>query len=128
MKGPRVTMMVVFLLGISVTQSAWAHWRGGHGRHGVGVGIVIGPALGWGYYPPPYYDYPPPYYYYGYPQPVFVPPPSPPVYIEQPPAERVAPPPQTYWYYCSEPQGYYPTVKECPAGWLKVLPREQPTP
>lgn len=52
---------------------------------------------------------------------------SPPVYVE-----RQEPAPQTgagttlepgFWYYCRNPQGYYPTVGECPGGWVKVPPR-----
>ena len=103
MNWPRRTLIVVFLLALGMTQVAQARWRG-HGWHG-NVDIIIGPSLGWTYYPPPYYP--------------------PPVYIEQAPA---APPPQNYWYYCTDPQGYYPTIKECPGGWLKVVPQTQPTP
>jgi hypothetical protein len=35
-------------------------------------------------------------------------------------------PQQNYWYYCQEPQGYYPYVKQCPGGWMKVLPQPAP--
>src|SRR5262249_48673974 len=41
----------------------------------------------------------------------------------------VAPPPQVYiqpapptWYYCDNPQGYYPYVQQCPGGWRPVAP------
>ncbi len=27
-----------------------------------------------------------------------------------------------YWYFCTKPQGYYPYIKRCPGGWLKVVP------
>jgi hypothetical protein len=27
-----------------------------------------------------------------------------------------------YWYYCRNPEGYYPYVKKCPDGWLPVAP------
>jgi hypothetical protein len=27
---------------------------------------------------------------------------------------------QQYWYYCTNPPGYYPTVPECRAGWQRV--------
>jgi hypothetical protein len=44
-----------------------------------------------------------------------------PVYIQrEPPAE--------YWYYCWDPQGYYPYVPECPGGWVKVAPQPNPGP
>jgi hypothetical protein len=41
---------------------------------------------------------------------------SPPVYIEQSPAP-------TYWHYCQDPPGYYPSVRECPTEWMRVLPQ-----
>ena len=45
-----------------------------------------------------------------------------PVYIE--PEQRQS----GYWYYCQEPQGYYPYVKSCPGGWMKVVPEVTPPP
>ena len=54
------------------------------------------------------------------------------VIIQQPAreAEYVQPPPplaqtvvQHYWYYCQNPMGYYPYVKECQNGWMKVVPK-----
>lgn len=91
-------------------------------RHGhASVGIVVGYPWGWPYYPhyPPSYYYP--YAYPGYPPTVVVQ--SPPVYVEQ--GNVVAAPAQapSYWYYCNDPQGYYPYVKECPTGWQKVEPQ-----
>lgn len=54
------------------------------------------------------------------------PPPAPP----PPEAGYVPPPPpfaqtvvQSYWYYCQNPMGYYPYVRECPNGWMKVVPK-----
>lgn len=35
-------------------------------------------------------------------------------------------PPESYWYYCNDPQGYYPYVKSCPLGWQKVAPTVPP--
>jgi hypothetical protein len=32
----------------------------------------------------------------------------------------------SYWYYCQNPQGYYPYVKQCPSGWTKVPPSAVP--
>ena len=45
---------------------------------------------------------------------------QPPVYVqpEQQPAD--------YWYYCPNPQGYYPYIKSCPGGWMKVVPEVTP--
>ncbi len=96
-------------------------WYGHGGR--VGVGVVIGP--GWdpwwgGYYP--YY----PYYPYSYPY--YAPPPvviekEPDTYIQQTPQSEEPP---KYWYYCKDPKGYYPYVKKCPKGWMKVVPPTTP--
>ncbi len=27
-----------------------------------------------------------------------------------------------YWYFCPDAKNYYPYVKKCPKGWLKVVP------
>jgi hypothetical protein len=48
-----------------------------------------------------------------------------PVYVQSPVYDQ----PQTqYWAYCRSPQGYYPYVSECPAGWLPVAPTSPPPP
>jgi len=47
---------------------------------------------------------------------------APPVYTQQ----EVAAPEAYFWYYCQNPPGYYPSVKECPGGWLTVLPPRGP--
>ncbi len=79
-------------------------------------GIWIGPGWGPGWWGPAY-----PYPYYA----------APPVVIQQqpqPPTEYVAPQqPEapSYWYFCKDPQGYYPYVKQCPGGWMKVVPPSQ---
>lgn len=42
-------------------------------------------------------------------------------YPELYPAPLAAAPPATrFWYYCSSPAGYYPTVAECRIGWQRV--------
>jgi hypothetical protein len=106
-----IAAVVVLMVGFIPGNSADA--RGGHGGH-VGVGVWLGPGW-WGPYP---YYYPP--YYYPYYQ-------EPPIVIEQQPEVYVQPAPQAeqqpiYWYYCKDPQGYYPYVKQCPGGWMKVVP------
>jgi hypothetical protein len=104
-------------------------YRHGHGHHGHGharysFGFVIGgPAFWYPYaYPYPYYAYPYAYPYgYPYPYPYYrsgVALEAPQVYVEQAPAQQ-----QQYWYYCKDPQGYYPYVQECPGGWTPVAPR-----
>ncbi|MGZ8191708.1 MAG: hypothetical protein ACXWTS_10850 [Methylococcaceae bacterium] len=95
-------------------------YRGGYGGyHGYSS---FGIYLGWPYYSYPYYRYPylTPYYY---PPAIVTIPASPPVYIQKtPPANQQYP--SGYWYYCYNPEGYYPYIKECPSGWQQV----QPTP
>jgi hypothetical protein len=101
------------------------------------VDIVIGTPFPRSYYYGPRYGYPAfgyPGYGWGYayppvvvPPPVIYSPPAPTVYIERPP-EPVQPaasdqPLAGYWYWCADPQGWYPTVGECAAGWQPVPPR-----
>lgn len=100
--------------GHSAFQGQGHHEFGGHhefeGRRDFHSRIFIGPGFWWG----------PGYPYYADP-PVIVEP-APPVYIQP-----GTPPDQAgYWYYCQNPPGYYPYIKECPAGWMAVVP--QPTP
>lgn len=71
------------------------------------------------YYPHSYYPYS--YQPFYYPPAVVTIPETPPVYIQQPvPADQQYP--AGYWYYCTNPGGYYPNIKECPEGWLQVKP------
>jgi hypothetical protein len=82
-------IIVVVLVGISLTFPAMSQARGGWGRGGWGWyaggafvgGAILGAAIArpWYYgYPPPYYGYPSPYY--AYPPPAVVYAPQPPVY------------------------------------------------
>lgn len=97
---------------------AEAHGRRGHARVGVWVG---GPLVGPGWWAPgPYYYGPPAVYGYPY-GPVYYEPAvvaSPPVYVERPAPDAAA-----YWYWCADPQGYYPSVPDCPGGWQRVAPQ-----
>ena len=78
-----------------------------HGRGRVHLGLHFGVPL----FPSYWYYPPPPVYYYPYP----VVPASPPVYVERNQEDA-------WWYYCEQTRGYYPYVKECPAGWKRVPP------
>jgi hypothetical protein len=51
---------------------------------------------------------------------------SPPVYLQA----GVAPPspPASYWYYCLNPQGYYPSVTGCAGGWITSVAQAVPVP
>jgi hypothetical protein len=93
-------------------------------RGGGHVGIYLGiPFPGYWSYPAPYPYYP----YYPYYPPVVSAPSSPPVYIEQGQQESASSP-QHYWYYCKNPEGYYPYVRACPAGWQAVAPQPSDQP
>jgi hypothetical protein len=88
----------------------------GHGGGHFSGGIWIDP---W-WWDPFFPFYPYPYSYYA--PPTVVVPSEPQEYIQQP-----APQEQTdYWYYCKDSHGYYPYVKSCPSGWMRVLPSSTP--
>ena len=103
------------LIAAALAGAAPASAHGG-GRVHFGLGLNFGPY--WGPYWGPAWYYPPPYYYT--PPPVVVAPPAPQNYVE-----RNDSPSQGYWYYCEASRGYYPYVKQCPAGW-KAVPAAPP--
>jgi hypothetical protein len=119
--------VVVLVLTSAVPGHAGAYWRGGIWV-GPGFGVGCGPFWGspwpgplWGprvYWGGPFWGLPYPYYA----GPSVAVQQSPPVYVEPAPQ-----PDQTYyWYYCQKPKGYYPYIKECPGGWMKVVPSPAP--
>jgi hypothetical protein len=85
-------------------------------RGGAHVGVFIGG---------PAWYYPYPYPYYAYPPTVIVREVPPTTYIEQGSPDTAQQ--QGYWYYCADSRTYYPYVKDCPAGWQKVVPQTQPS-
>ena len=105
-------LVLIFALLMAFTSPVQAH-GGGHGGG-------WGPVLGLGLFGLGVWELSQPHYgqYYTYPAPV----------IRQPAREiYVQPSPPLpantgYWYYCRNPEGYYPYVKRCPDGWLKVIP------
>jgi hypothetical protein len=129
----RILKSAVFVAIISsvAISPSWAdpfgHHRARHGHHGGGYRHN---ALGWGLgllagtaviavatnHSRAYYHYPAvaaaPVYW---PQPVI----APPVVVAPAPVYAQ---PQNYWYYCAQAGGYYPYVRSCPAGWMRVLP------
>ena len=138
-------VVMVLLVGSAAPSHAWrgGGWSGGGGgwhHHPsvvfsnhvfVGSRVFVGHRpccfgprffFGVGVAAPLFYPYS---YAYPYPYPVYLPPvvveSSPPVYVQQ------GPQPQ-YWYYCQSSQAYYPYVKECPGGWLQVVPQSSPPP
>jgi hypothetical protein len=155
MKRNMAVAIVIFLLALLASSVAWAggsfHGRGfshhGHGHHahrhqGHGhhrsqgrVDIIIGAPLAgsWYYRTHPGYYAQPPYYAYSYP-PAIAMQSSPPVYIERGDQQdekqdqlQLQQPPAHY-YYCTDPQGYYPYVRVCPRGWEQVPAQPSPTP
>ena len=107
----KITLASALLLFGALASGPALAWH--HGRGHVGVFIGAGPGW-WGY---PYY-YPYPYYAY------------PPVVVQQAPTQYIEQADgaleQGYWYYCADSKAYYPYVKDCPAGWQKVVPQPQP--
>jgi hypothetical protein len=136
-------MALVLLFGALVCTSAWAgpggHGGGGHGGggghvggghggfHGAGgfhgggfhggrgrVGVFIGGPGYWGYGPGWYGNAYPYYPYYSYYDDGAV--------VVPQGAIVASPPPPALWYFCDNPQGYYPYVKECSTPWRAVTP------
>jgi len=108
-----VLTLSAVLLGAAVSAPAFA-WHHASVRFGVVIGAPFYP-----WYYPPYYYYPP----YPYPP---VAPAAPTTYIERGGAQPAPSQKSSYWYYCEASKTYYPYVKECPAGWLRVVPQPVP--
>lgn len=89
-------------------------WRGGrwiHGRHQGRLAWWWIAGGVWYAYQTQTFPYPDPYM-------------PPELVMPQQPAVSVSPPnqpaPNQYWYYCSQPQGYYPYTPQCQVPWQKV--------
>jgi len=128
-----IYQVVVLLMVIKTNGSVWARGGGhshGHSHGSIGIGYYgsgFYGGYGYGGYGFGGYGYGYPYFYprpFAYPQTVIVPIYHP-VYIQQPQAQQAqqAQPKASYWYYCQNPDGYYPYVKNCPDGWLQVAPQ-----
>jgi hypothetical protein len=121
-----VAMALIFAATVP-SQAEWGHrgWHHGGWHHGgwhyrgwVGPRVYWGDP--WAFWP--WYPWYPSYPYYPYSSPY-----PPPTAEEQAPA--YAAPEQEgsdYWYYCKQPAGYYPYVRRCPGGWMKVVPDLSP--
>ena len=126
-----IVILATMLFTSAIPGHAWGgggHGGGGHGFHGGhgwrghgwrGAGVTVGVGPYWGLYGWPYgYPYAYPYAYpYTYPSQIYVQP-SQQLSIEPPSSPPV-------WYYCDNPQGYYPYVQQCPGGWRTVAPSPQ---
>jgi hypothetical protein len=111
----KIVFLVIALMLVLVFVPIAAPAHEGYEGHGGGhfrAGIWIGPGW-WGpwWWGPPAYPYP----YYSSPPAVIQQ--SPPIYEEQ--SQQAQP---YYWYFCPDSKTYYPYVKQCPSGWMKVVP------
>ncbi len=109
--------IIFLILAVSVLLFTGVLPVSAHGGAFVGGGIWIGP--GWG----PGWGWGPPYYPYYYAAPPVVMQQQYPVYEQQAPQVQEQ---QYYWYFCPDFKAYYPYVKQCPSGWLKVVPPQSP--
>ena len=140
MKTIKLLFLIIVLFGSITSGSIWArgghggghgggHHFGGHhfgGHHFGGFGLGLGYGLGYGGYWPYYGGYGLGYRGYGlgyggygygggY---------SPVTYIQRQDGAQAATVSQAnYWHYCRNPEGYYPHVKKCPDGWMRVVPQ-----
>ncbi len=94
-----------------------------------GGGVWVGPGWGWGWGwgVRPWWGWGPGWWGPAVPFSV-----APPIVVQQSPPVFVQPAPQAqeqfFWYYCQNPQGYFPYVRECPNGWMRVVPSPTPPP
>jgi len=99
-------IMCVLIAFLTITMfTPLAGYAGPHGFNR-GGGVWIGPGPLWDPYP-----------YYIPPRMIIEPDVD--YYMPPAPPQPVIP---VYWYYCRKPEGYYPYVKKCPDGWMKVVP------
>lgn len=141
-----IAVIVALCLFLGVPAGVYAEGHGGGGHAGVGHAVVghgggeghwgehyrgrfwYGPAWGWDWYwglGPWWWGYPWYSYYYPY-DPYYYP--EWPAVVERQMPEYSQPSPQQpeeryYWYFCPDAKNYYPYVKKCPSGWLKVIPK-----
>jgi hypothetical protein len=113
----KVFVVLALILSTNLPASADRHGGfSGHGGHGGGDGLyfLLLPAI----FAAEILTLPFRYPYYAEPPPIVVRE-QPPAYI---PPQRPAVPVQQYWYYCQNPQGYYPNVRQCTHQWMRVVP------
>jgi len=116
----KTNMMLSAILLVICSLYSGANWaRHGHSHTSFGFSFGV-PLYSYPYYRDPFYRDPFYYPYYSPPTVITVPV-TPPVYIQQPPP-TIQQYPSGYWYYCRNPDGYYPYIKECPGGWQQVEP------
>jgi hypothetical protein len=116
--------LAILLLGSVVSDDLAARGHGythGHGEYHRGharIGVFIAaPLFLPRYFDAPFYDY------YFYNPPLVNVPSAPTTYIQQGAALPSDEAGQGYWYYCADPQGYYPYVQQCLGGWQQISPQ-----
>ncbi len=118
-----ILMLAALLFASAVPAHAWHGYYGFRRPRVVIVPRAVVPVVPfWAPYVYPPVVVAPPVYVQPPPQVSVQPPPQ--VSVQPPPQVSVQPPPppQAYWYYCDNPQGYYPYVQQCPGGWRQVVP------
>ncbi|MCX7176286.1 MAG: hypothetical protein NT159_20640 [Proteobacteria bacterium] len=132
----RACMLAIIAAGSLATAPAWADRGYRHDYFWGPFGFLLGSAILYSAVQPRtvYYEPQVTYVPYGpvtsYVQPYYVEP-----AYASPPVTSMPPPPQNgtqlsalgvpgsqWWYFCKNPNGYYPYVRECPSGWEKVSP------
>lgn len=81
-------------------RAAWQHGRWWHGRHRGRIGWWWWLNGSWFFYNAPVYPYP--------------------GYVSETYYDEAAEDYGNYWYYCRDPQGYYPYVRDCRGSWEPV--------
>jgi hypothetical protein len=134
---PKKLFLAILILWLSAaTQTVSASGRHFHGpRVSFSVGIGFGPFgypyrsyYGRNYYPAPYYPYQSLYFPEVMVSTIVTPAP---VYVRQNevvvarPSQSAQIQPElstngSDWYYCHNPDGFYPSIKACPSGWQRV--------
>ena len=137
---------IVTILAAVALASAPAFAQRGHHGHGGGHfwgpfgGLVLGSAIVYSAMQPRTVYYQPRVTYWPYGPVAMVGPDSASAYYADPsyagpPATSIPPPPQggaqvsalsapgsEWWYFCKDPNGYYPYVRDCKTGWEKISP------
>ncbi|MDD5284746.1 MAG: hypothetical protein PHD54_02710 [Desulfuromonadaceae bacterium] len=98
-------LIALFVIIILFPFAGYAYGPHGHFRGGIWIGPLWQP---W-WVPYPYYSSPT----------MIIERPGTDYYMQPLPEQHEEP---AYWYYCRKPDGYYPYVRQCPDGWMKVVP------
>lgn len=110
MKKLAIVLAALAILAASALPAQAYHWRYHH------------PLWGWGWWshePGPFY---PPAVVHVPPQ-IIVVPQQPQTYVQR---QQEQSPPQFVWYWCTDPQGFYPYIQQCKSAWMKVIPEMTP--